>query len=42
MGAEVPSTQVQAGGILQSLLGNVTEPSITAACRAVGSSPYNL
>jgi SGNH domain (fused to AT3 domains) len=42
MGTEVPATELQPGGILQSLLADATQPSIVAACKAAGSTPYNL
>lgn len=42
IGTEVPAVQNPPGGVLQSLLGGMTEPSIAGACKAVNSAPYNL
>ena len=42
IGTEVPTAQNPPGGVLQSLLGGMTEPSIAAACKAVNSAPYDL
>jgi SGNH domain (fused to AT3 domains) len=42
MGTEVPAPENPSGGILQSLLGGATQPSVTAACKAATSAPYNL
>jgi hypothetical protein len=42
MGIDVPPAQNPPGGILRALLGEMMEPSIATACKAVNSAPYDL
>jgi hypothetical protein len=42
IGTQVPPAQNPPGGVLQLLLGGKPSSSLTAACRAANSAPYNL